>query len=185
MNNSPIPHHAQGFATGRPLEQPVAAIRRESFPPAHARRWVAYVPSTAAVQATSAARRGTLSTPSPPLRAAIDVQSVGAPKRKLLDQVRDAIRTRHYSYRTEEAYVGWIKCYIFFHGKRHPAEMGKPEIEQFVTALAVERNVAASTQNQALAAILFLYIIRKYSAATPAGLMTSCAPSGRDGSRWC
>jgi integron integrase len=75
----------------------------------------------------------------------------------LLDQVREAIRTRHYSYRTEEAYVGWIRRFILFHQKRHPAEMGKPEIEQFLTALAVKRNVAASTQNQALAAILFLY----------------------------
>ena len=81
----------------------------------------------------------------------------GACKPKLLDQVRDAIRTRHYSYRTEEAYVGWIRRFILFHHKRHPAEMGKQEIEQFLTALAVKRNVAASTQNQALAAILFLY----------------------------
>ena len=76
---------------------------------------------------------------------------------KLLDQVRDAIRTLHYSDRTEEAYVGWIKRFIFFHGKRHPAEMGKTEITQFLTALAVERHVSASTQNQALAAVLFLY----------------------------
>jgi site-specific recombinase XerD len=81
----------------------------------------------------------------------------GACKRKLLDQVSDAIRTRHYSYRTEEAYVGWIKRFIFFHHKRHPAEMGKAEITQFLTALAVERHVSASTQNQALAAVLFLY----------------------------
>ena len=75
----------------------------------------------------------------------------------LLDQVREAIRTRHYSYRTEEAYVGWIRRFILFHGTRHPAEMGKEEIEQFLTALATKRHVAASTQNQALAAILFLY----------------------------
>ena len=64
---------------------------------------------------------------------------------------------RHYSYRTEGAYVGWIKRFILFHHKRHPAEMGKAEIGQFLKALAVKRNVAASTQNQALAAILFLY----------------------------
>lgn len=76
---------------------------------------------------------------------------------KLLDQVRDAIRTRHYSHRTEEAYVGWIRRFILFHHKCHPAQMGKPEIEQFLTALAVKRHVAASTQNQALAALLFLY----------------------------
>jgi integron integrase len=66
-------------------------------------------------------------------------------------------RTRHYSYRTEEAYAGWIKRFILFHGKRHPAEMGPPEITRFLTALAVERHVSASTQNQALAALLFLY----------------------------
>ena len=80
-----------------------------------------------------------------------------AHKPRLLDQVRAAIRMRHYSHRTEEAYVGWIKRFILFHGKRHPAAMGKAEIEQFLTALAVKRRVAASTQNQALAGILFLY----------------------------
>jgi integron integrase len=78
-------------------------------------------------------------------------------KPKLLDQVRDAIRARHMSYRTEEAYVHWVKRYVLFHRKRHPAEMGAPEITQFLTALAVERHVSASTQNQALAALLFLY----------------------------
>ena len=76
---------------------------------------------------------------------------------RLLDQVRSLIRIRHYSYRTEEAYVYWIKQYLFFHKKRHPAEMGASEITAFLTYLAVERRVAASTQNQALAAILFLY----------------------------
>lgn len=78
-------------------------------------------------------------------------------KPKLLDQVRDAIRTRHYSYRTEEACVGWSRRFIFFHHKPHPAEVGPPEIMQFLTTLAVERHVSASTQNQALAALLFLY----------------------------
>jgi len=78
-------------------------------------------------------------------------------KPKLLDQVREAIRARHYSFRTEEAYVGWIRRFILFHHMRHPAEMGKAEIEHFLTALAVKRHVSASTQNQALAAILFLY----------------------------
>ena len=76
---------------------------------------------------------------------------------KLLDQVREAIRLKHYSIRTEEAYVNWIKRYIFFHNKRHPKDMGTPEIEAFLTHLAVKRNVAASTQNQALSALLFLY----------------------------
>jgi integron integrase len=74
-----------------------------------------------------------------------------------LDQVRDAIRLKHYSIRTEQAYVGWIKRYIYFHGMRHPSEMGAPEVEAFLTYLAVKENVAASTQNQALSALLFLY----------------------------
>jgi len=80
-----------------------------------------------------------------------------APKPRLLDRVRDAIRTRHYSRRTEKTYVAWIRRYIFFHNKRHPAEMGAPEITRFLTSLAVDRKVAASTQNQALSALLFLY----------------------------
>jgi hypothetical protein len=77
--------------------------------------------------------------------------------KKLLDQVRDAIRLEYYSIRTEHAYVGWIKRFIFFHKKRHPFEMGATEIERFLTHLAVDKNVAASTQNQALSALLFLY----------------------------
>ena len=77
--------------------------------------------------------------------------------KKLLDQVRDAIRLKHYSIRTEEAYVSWIKRFILFHKKRHPLEMGAAEIEEFLTHLAVNENVAASTQNQALSALLFLY----------------------------
>jgi integron integrase len=79
------------------------------------------------------------------------------PEKKLLDRVRDAIRVKHYSIRTERAYVGWIKRYIIFHGVRHPQEMGAAEIEAFLTHLAVKRHVAASTQNQALSALLFLY----------------------------
>ena len=67
---------------------------------------------------------------------------------RLLDRVRHAIRARHYSRRTEKAYVGWIKRYIFFHGKRHPAEMGAPEVSQFLTSLAVQANVAASPTAQ-------------------------------------
>jgi len=80
-----------------------------------------------------------------------------APKPKLLDQVRQAIRTRHYSYMTEKAYVGWIKRFIFFHNKRHPVEMGEAEIAHFLSSLASESHVSASTQNQALNALLFLY----------------------------
>jgi integron integrase len=76
---------------------------------------------------------------------------------KLLDQVREAIRLRHSSVRTEEAYVGWIKRVIFFHGTRHPLEMGQREITQFLSALAVKAHVSASTQNQALCALLCLY----------------------------
>jgi len=78
-------------------------------------------------------------------------------KRKLLDQVRDKVRFKHYSYRTEKSYVGWIKRYIVFHNKRHPLEMGKVEIEQFLTHLAVDNKVSPTTQNQAFSAILFLY----------------------------
>ncbi len=76
---------------------------------------------------------------------------------RLLDRVRAAIRTKHYSIRTEQAYVDWIRRFILFHDKRHPIEMGKAEMESFLTHLAVNRNVAASTQNQALSALLFLY----------------------------
>ena len=80
-----------------------------------------------------------------------------APPQKLLDRVRDAIRTRHYSRRTEEAYVHWIRRYIVFHKKAHPSTLGAGEISAFLTWLAVERRVSASTQNQALSAVLFLY----------------------------
>lgn len=79
------------------------------------------------------------------------------PPKKLLDQVRDAIRVKHYSYRTEETYIQWIRRFILFHNKRHPKEMGVPEIEAFLTHLAIEGNVASATQNQALSALLFLY----------------------------
>jgi integron integrase len=78
-------------------------------------------------------------------------------KPKLLDQLRHAIRLRHYSIRTEEAYVQWAKRFILFHNKRHPRDMGRAEIEAFLTHLAVVGKVAASTQNQALNAIVFLY----------------------------
>lgn len=77
--------------------------------------------------------------------------------RKLLDQIRDAIRLKHYSYSTEKTYVHWARRYILFHNKRHPAEMGTVEVEAFLIHLAKEGNVSASTQNQALNALLFLY----------------------------
>ena len=76
---------------------------------------------------------------------------------KLLDQVRHVIRKRHYSIRTEQAYTDWIKRFILFHEKKHPKDMGESEISKYISYLAVKRNVAASTQNQALNSIVFLY----------------------------
>ena len=81
----------------------------------------------------------------------------GPSKPKLLDRVSEAIRARNLSYRTEQAYAGWIKRFIFFHGKRHPTEMGEAEIGKFLSTLATDCHVSASTQNQALNALLFLY----------------------------
>lgn len=80
------------------------------------------------------------------------------PPRKLLDRVRDALRVRHYAIRTEDAYADWVKRFVLFHGKRHPDDMGEPEVNAYLTHLAVEGGVAASTQNQALCALLFLYV---------------------------
>ncbi len=79
------------------------------------------------------------------------------PPRKLLDQVQDIVTLKHYSRSTGQTYAHWIKRFIIFHHKKHPKEMGAPEIEQFLTHLAKQENVAASTQNQALSALLFLY----------------------------
>ena len=78
-------------------------------------------------------------------------------KKKLLDLVRDKVRFKHYSYSTERTYIHWIKHYIIFHGKKHPIEMGKVEIETFLTFLATKKRVGPTTQNQAFSAILFLY----------------------------
>src|SRR5437879_5920412 len=80
-----------------------------------------------------------------------------AGKPKLLEQVRRLLRLRHYSLRTEEVYLAWMKRFILFHGKRHPRELGERDISAFLSGLAVEGKVAASTQNQALSALLFLY----------------------------
>ena len=74
-----------------------------------------------------------------------------------MDLVRNALRVRHYSLRTEQSYTQWIKRYILYHNKRHPGEMGKSEISDFLSYLAVKKHVSASTQNQALSALLFLY----------------------------
>jgi len=82
---------------------------------------------------------------------------VARPSPRLLDQVRDRIRFKHYSLRTEQAYIDWIRRFVRFHGNRHPSDLSAPHIEAFLTHLAVELNVAASTQNQAQSALLFLY----------------------------
>jgi integron integrase len=95
-----------------------------------------------------------------PSRAFWTLAETGIPsenKPRFLDRVRQCLRTEHYSRRTEEAYVGWIRRFILYHGKRHPAQLGEAEVTQFLTNLAVERKVASSTQNQALSALLFLY----------------------------
>lgn len=86
-----------------------------------------------------------------------DPRAAASERPRLLDTVRDAIRRRHYSLRTEERYVHWIKRFIYFSGRRHPRELGAAEVTGFLNHLARERNVAASTQNQALSALLFLY----------------------------
>jgi len=83
--------------------------------------------------------------------------STQKPEPKLLDQVRGKIRLKHYSIRTEQAYVDWIKRFVLHFGKRHPRDLGAAEVEQFLTHLAVHGKVAASTQNQAKSALLFLY----------------------------
>ena len=79
------------------------------------------------------------------------------PPAKLLDKVRYCIRVKGYSIRTEQTYVSWMRCLILFHNKRHPQDMGKEEIEAYLTHLAVNRHVSPSTQNQAFNALLFLY----------------------------
>lgn len=85
------------------------------------------------------------------------MQPVAAERPRLLDDVRAVLRFKHYSIRTEQSYLHWIRRFIRFHGRRHPRDMGAPEIEAFLTSLAVERDVTASTQNVALSALLFLY----------------------------
>jgi integron integrase len=100
----------------------------------------------------------------PPDPAAVDTSQLSAtaasgvkPSVRLLDRVRDLIRVRHYSIRTEDIYVQWARRFILFHGKRHPLELGSGEVTAFLTYLAVGRNVSPSTQNQAKSALLFLY----------------------------
>ncbi len=80
-------------------------------------------------------------------------------KPKLLERAREILRAKYYSRRTEEAYLGWMRRFILFHGKRHPAEMAEPEVAQFLSDLTLQHDVSASTQNQALSALLFLYSV--------------------------
>ena len=103
----------------------------------------------------------------------------------LMDQVRAQIRVRNYSLRTEQAYCDWIKRYILFHRKAHPSTLGKPDIEAFLAHLAVERHVSASTQNQAKAALLFLY--GKSAKARARRIASPCSPprwSSRSPTTW-
>jgi hypothetical protein len=115
---------------------------------------------------------------------AVEINGSVRPPR-LLDRVREANRLRHGSRSTEKSYIAWIRCYIVFHGKRHPAEMGAPEVAQFLSSLAVEGKVAASTQNQALSALLFLYLLRPASGFAVArgrrsGAATEASPGCAD-----
>ena len=86
-----------------------------------------------------------------------DTSGSGPKPKKLLERAREILRLRHYSIRTEAAYIAWMRRYILFHNKRHPKDMGPAEIEAFLTDLAVNGNVSSSTQNQAFHALLFLY----------------------------
>ncbi len=109
-----------------------------------------------------------------------------ARKPKLLQQVRDRIRTLHYTIHTERAYCDWIRRYILFHDKRHPREMGLNEINSFLSDLANHHALAAASQNQALHALIFLYrellghsdvrTTQTYTHVTQAGLQTVCSP---------
>lgn len=105
------------------------------------------------------------------------------PPVRLLDQVRDRLRVRHYSLRTEQAYLSWIRRFILASDKRHPAQMGQAEVEAFLTRLATEGQVSAGTQNQALAALLFLY--REVLRIELPWMETWYVPSGPGASRWC
>ena len=117
---------------------------------------------------------------------------------KLLERYRERLRVKHYSLRTEEAYLHWVRRFICFHGKRHPREMGGAEVEAFLSHLATEGRVAPSTQNQALAALLFLYrevlqkelpwmegmVRAKRTARVPVVLTESEVLAQLDGTRW-
>ena len=132
---------------------PVAAPACPSPPPL---RLVTPDPVDDASAVVAEPARGAYSESAAPVSALAAPGAAPGPPR-LLDQVRLTIRARHYSRQTEKAYVAWTRRYVLFHGKRHPRQMGVPEISAFLSALATEHKVSASTQNQALAALLFLY----------------------------
>ncbi|MBI4537008.1 MAG: integron integrase [candidate division NC10 bacterium] len=154
-------------SSGQPKPQPSAPLRDSPRPPANiGTRHISAVPQPAATKDASL--------PATPLPStAIRPQAPPCPPArppKLLDQLREALRSRHYSRRTEESYCHWaclprreaarrrqVKRFIFFHHVRHPAEMAEPEINPFLTHLAIKENVSGSTQNQALSALRFLY----------------------------
>ncbi len=108
----------------------------------------------------------------------------GAPRPKLLDQVRERMRRLGMARRSEDAYVGWIRRFILANDKRHPADLGAPEIERFLTSLAVHGNVSASTQNQALSALLFLYR-QVLGVELPMAGWYPASEKGRSACRWC
>src|SRR5680860_861899 len=106
---------------------------------------------------THSSQTGSLTREGEPLSSVEDRPMRRSRPPKLLDQMREALSSRHYSRRTEQTYCQWVKRYVFFHKVRHPSEMAEPEINAFLTYLAVKEKVSASTQNQALSALLFLY----------------------------
>ena len=101
--------------------------------------------------------RNSVPTRSKPIGENLGSASSSAQPPKLLDRLREALRSRHYSRRTEQTYCHWVKRFIYFHNLHHPAQMAEPEINAYLTHLAVKEKVSASTQNQALSALLFLY----------------------------
>ena len=105
------------------------------------------------------------------------------PTSELITQMSAALRSRHYSRRTEQAYCLWVRRFIRFHGIRHPADMAEPEVNTFLTHLAVDEQVSASTQTQALSALLFLYLTS--SAARSGSSPTLSAPARRGVCPWC
>ena len=128
-------------------------MRTPRRPASHAPRQTAFVPAVPAVVNPP----DVPSTVYPKQASAGDQSAPPTSPPRLLDALRHASRVRHYSIRTEEAYVDWARRFVRFHGRRHPRELGAPEVAAFLTHLAVDRTVAPSTQNQARSALMFLY----------------------------